>query len=123
MTAIPVEFAQGDPTADPDNAWPVSDSGEREYLHAVATVTASGDTDVVIPTSGKKLKIRWIYAISDPTSGNSPLIKVKIGSTEKFRVYALSKRQLMIGGTDEKLTINLSSGGSVAVTVIYEEIT
>lgn len=86
------------------------------------TVTDVGDTDVVTPTSGKRLKIHWVYAINNPTASSAPLIKVILGTTEKFRVYALSKRQLMIGAVDEVLKINLSAAGSVAVTVLYEEI-
>lgn len=123
MTAMEVEFAQGGPNPDPTQAWPVADSGEREYTHVVATVTASGDTTIYTPASGKKVRVHWIYAINDPTSSSAPLIKVLFGTTEKFRVYALSKRQLMTGGVNEPLKINLSGTGSVAVTVILEEVT
>lgn len=100
----------------------VSDSGEREYTHVVATVTASGDTTIHTPASGKAIRLRWIYAVNDPTSETAPLIKVKLGSTEIYRVYALSKRQLKTGAVNDALVINLSGTASVAVTAILEEI-
>lgn len=98
------------------------DSGEREYTHVVATVTASGDTTIHTPTSGKAVRLHWLYAINDPTATSAPLIKVKLGATEIYRVYALSKRQLKTGAVDAALVINLSTTGSVAVTAILEEV-
>lgn len=100
----------------------VADSGEREYTHVVATVTANGDTTVHTPASGKRIRLRWIYAINDPSSTSPPLIKVKLGATEIYRVWALSKRQMKTGGVDAPLVINLTGGGSVAVTALLEEI-
>lgn len=100
----------------------VQDSGEQEYTHVVATVTASGSTTVYTPAAGRRIRLRWVYAISDPSSATSPLIKVSLGATELYRVYALSKRQLATGPTDGALIINLSAAGSVAVTALIEEI-
>lgn len=100
------------------------DSGERDLLHAVATVNTSGDTTVVTPTSGKKLVVHWVYAITDPASSSYPLIKFVLGTREIYRAFAIAKRQQVTGATDETLKVNLSaSGPQVAVTVIYEEIT
>lgn len=116
-----VLFGQGAAGADP---WPILDATDREYLHAVATVTAIGDTTVITPTSGKKIRLHWLYAINDPTASSAPLIKVKLGGVELYRVYALSKRQRDTGPTDGTLVVNLSgSTGNVAVTAIYEEVT
>lgn len=100
----------------------VADSGERLYTHVVATVTASGDTTVHTPAAGKAIRLRWIYAINDPAATSPPLIKVKLGSTEIYRVWALSKRQLVLGAVNASLVINLTGGGTVAVTAILEEI-
>ena len=100
----------------------VQDSGEQEYTHGVATVTASGSTTVYTPASGKRVRLHWTYAISDPSASSNPLIKVLLGAEEKFRVYALSKRQTVTGPVDGALIVNLSAAGSVAVTALLEEI-
>jgi hypothetical protein len=98
------------------------DSGNYEFTHVVATVTASGDTVVYTPSAGKRIRVYWSYAITDPGSSASPLIKIILGGTEKFRVYALSKRQQMTGPVDGTLVVNLSTAASVAVTFVLEEV-
>lgn len=100
----------------------VADSGEREYTHVVATVTSSGDTVVYTPAVGKAVRLRWIYAINDPTALSAPLIKVRLGAEEKYRAWAISKRQRVTGPIDGALTINLTGSGTVAVTALLEEI-
>lgn len=100
----------------------VQDSGEQEYTHVVATVTASGSTTLYTPASGARIRLHWSYAISDPSASSNPLIKIFLGAEEKFRVYALSKRQTVTGPKDGALTINLSAAGSVAVTILLEEV-
>lgn len=97
------------------------DSGEYEYTHVVATVTASGPTTVYTPAAGKLIRLRWIYAINDPGSSASPLIKVFLGAQEYYRVFALSKRQAISGPINGPLIINLSEAAEVAVTAILEE--
>lgn len=101
---------------------PVSDSGEREYTHVVATVTASGDTTIHTPAVGKKIRLRWIYAINDPTASSAPLIKISLGASEKYRAWALSKRQRVTGPADGALVVNLSGTGTVAITALLEEV-
>ena len=100
----------------------VVDSGEQELTHVVSTVTAAGDTTLYTPAAGKRLRVRWVYAINDPGSAASPLIKVLLGGEEKFRVYAVSKRQLVLGPVDGALVINLSEAAEVAVTVLLQEV-
>lgn len=99
-----------------------ADSGEREYTHVVATVTAIGDTTIYTPAAGKRVRLRWIYLINDPTAATPTLIRVMLGAQEKYRVYALSKRQMVTGPVDGPLVINLSALGAVAVTAILEEV-
>lgn len=98
------------------------DSGEQEYTHVVATVTASGNTTVYTPASGRRVRLHWMYAINDPGAATNPLIKVFLGADEKYRVYALSKRQMATGPVNGELIINLSTTGSVAVTALLEEV-
>lgn len=101
----------------------IADSGEREYTHIVATVTAAGNTTIHTPAAGKAIRLVWIYAINDPTATTPTLIKVSLGATELYRVWALSKRQLSTGVINAPLVINLSAAGAVAVTAILEEYT
>lgn len=101
----------------------VADSGEREYLHFTADVLASDDTTLITPAAGKRIRIRWIYLINSPTAETPVKMKVRFGSNPPiYNVYALSKRQMVTGGINESLILNLSAIGDVAVTVIYEEI-
>lgn len=100
----------------------VQDSGEQEYTHVVATVTASGNTTVHTPAAGKRIRLHWMYAINDPSAATNPLIKVFLGADEKYRVYALSKRQLATGPVNGALILNLSTTGSVAVTALIQEV-
>jgi hypothetical protein len=98
------------------------DSGEYDFTHVVATITASGSTTVYTPSAGRRVRLRWIYTLNDPGSSASPLIKVFLGAEEKFRVYALSKRQFCTGPVDGALIINLSEAAEVAVTALLEEV-
>ncbi len=98
------------------------DSGEYDFTHVVATITASGSTTIYTPSSGRRIRLRWVYALNDPGSSASPLIKIFLGAEEKFRVYAVSKRQWTTGPVDGALIINLSEAAEVAVTVLLEEI-
>lgn len=98
------------------------DSAEQEFLHVVGTITSSGNTTVYTPSAGKRIRLRWLYAINDPGSAASPLIKVFLGAEEKYRVYAVSKRQMTTGPVDGSLVVNLSEAAEVAVTFLLEEI-
>lgn len=100
----------------------VADSGERVYTHVVATAIASGDTTIHTPAVGLRIRLRWMYAINDPTATSPPLIKIRLEATEIYRVWALSKRQLVVGDIDAPLVINLTGTGTVAVTAILEEV-
>lgn len=100
-----------------------ADSGENEYLHKSIDVTASDDTTLITPAAGKRIRIRWIYAINNPTATTATKIKIRFGSNPPiYNVWAISKRQKKTGAINEPLIINLSAAGDVAVTVIYEEI-
>lgn len=100
----------------------VADSGEREYDHVVDTVTVAGNTTVHTPAAGKAIRLHWAYAINNPTSATAPLIRISLGATEIYRVWALSKRQVVTGAIDAPLVVNLSIPAEVAVTFLLEEI-
>lgn len=88
-----------------------------------ATVTASGDTTVLSPALGNAIRLYWVSAINDPDEASSPLIIIKIGSTELYRVFAVAHWEVFEGVADEDLVVNLSGTGSVAFTAHYEEFT
>lgn len=102
--------------------WPTSDTSDIEYIHVTTTVTSAGSTVVYTPASGKRIRLRWVYAINDPSSTGAPLIQIFIGANEYYRCYALSKRQQVTGPVNGALSVTLSQGGSVAFTAILEEI-
>lgn len=84
-----------------------------------ATVTASGDTTIVTAGGAQVLTLYWISAINDPDEATSPLIKVKIGTTEVYRGYALAHWEKFVGAAGNNLIINLDGAASVAVTAHY----
>jgi hypothetical protein len=98
------------------------DSGEREYTHVVASVTSSGSTTIYTPGVGRRVRLYWSYALNDPGSSATPLIKIFLGADEKFRVFALSKRQQVTGPVNGALIVNLSEAADVAVTFLLEEV-
>lgn len=101
----------------------VADSGEREYLHYATDITNIGDNTVLTPAAGKRIRIRWIYAINDPTASTPCKIRIRFGTKpDIYNVWALSKRQVVTGAVNEPLIVNLSATANIAFTVIYEEI-
>lgn len=87
------------------------------------TVTASGDTTIHTPASGKAVRLFSISAATDPDQSTTPLIKVLIGSTEKTRGHVISGWEIREGAADEVLKINLSELSSVSGTAYITEFT
>lgn len=87
-----------------------------------ATATSSGDTTVYTPTAGKKVRLYWISCINDPDSSLTPLVKVKLGSAEFYRGYAIAHWEVFDGATNAALIVNLDEAGSVSITAHYAEI-
>jgi hypothetical protein len=98
------------------------DSTDSEYLRIATSVTATGDTTLVTPAAGKRIRLQWVYAINDPVASTSTKITVKLGSAVQYVAWAISKRQQLTGAVDAPLVINLSNLGDVAVTVFYQEV-
>lgn len=99
------------------------DSGERELTAVTATVVANGSTTIFTPTSGRRLRLHWIYTINDPAASAQALIGVFIGPIRHFLTFGVAKRQRITGGVDEALIINLDrAGATVAVTAFIEEL-
>jgi hypothetical protein len=100
----------------------VADSTDSEYLRVATSVTAIGDTTIVTPSSGKRIRLQWVYAINDPVASTSTKITVKLGTAVQYVAWAISKRQQLTGAVDAPLIVNLSNSGDVAVTVFYQEV-
>jgi hypothetical protein len=98
------------------------DSTDSEYLRVATSVTAIGDTTLVTPSAGKRIRLQWVYAINDPVASTSTKITVKLGTAVQYVAWAISKRQQLTGAVDAPLVINLSNVGDVAVTVFYQEV-
>jgi hypothetical protein len=100
----------------------LEDRYSKTKLVHTSVVTASGDTSIITPSSGKSIKMYWISAINDPDSSTSPLITIKIGTTSYYKAYAIAHWEIFTGAVNDSLIINLDEAGSVAITVHYEEV-
>ncbi len=100
---------------------PVSEFFNGPKLAVCATVTAAGDTTLYTPTANASVRLVWVTAINDPDEATSPLIKILLGTTELYRVYAVGHSEVFEGQTDEPLIVNLSGVASVAVTAHIQE--
>jgi hypothetical protein len=85
-----------------------------------AVVSAAGDTTVVTPTAGQKVRLVWVSFLprSDNTAGN--LVTVKLGTVPKYIGEALAHWELFDGGLGEALTVNLANAQPMAVNIHYQ---
>lgn len=104
----------------------VQDAAEQPLLLSVPfTVSAAGDNTLVTPSSNAKaVRLRRLLpTLADPDGSSTPLLSLKIGTTEIARGYVLSGRFSIAGATGAPIVLNLSKNGSVSGTVLYEEFT
>jgi len=95
---------------------------QQEFIPVSSLVTAIGDTAIYTPALGKRLRLRWVYALNDPASSSPARITIKLGTAVKYITYGISKKQVDTGPIDGALIINLSQAGNVACTFRIEEI-
>jgi hypothetical protein len=88
-----------------------------------ATVTAAGDTTVLTPPAGERLRVFWASAINDPDQETTPLVTIRLGEVEVYRAYAVAHWEIFEGGVDAPLVVNLSEPGSIALTAHYHSFT
>lgn len=105
-----------------DNGERSVDSAEKEYEHIPYLVTAAGPTTVLTPGAGKRIRLRWVYAVNSPEAAVQRRIQVSIGAKVHSLTYGISKRQKFTGEVDQPLIVTLDGVGIVAFTAIYEEI-
>lgn len=113
---------------DASHADPFPVTRAKNLTAVVATVTASGDTTIHTPTAGKAIRLHYLYAMNDPDETTTPLIKVGFGpatsiTKERYRSYGIAKERIFESAADDRLIVNLSGAGSVAITAHIEEFT
>jgi len=100
----------------------------RQLSYHSTTVTSSGDTTLITPASGKKLKI-YSFTVNNQTTSERVVI-LKIASNQFFKTY-LSRyggsdglnlgNNFIEGNADESVVVNLNSAGTVHVNIFYVE--
>ena len=88
-----------------------------------AVLSTSGDTAVLTPASGKRIRVFWVSLIPNSDNTVANLVTVKFTSTVLYLGYAIAHWEVFTGSTDEVLTVNLANAQPVAFTVHYQEIT
>lgn len=93
------------------------------------TASASGDNVVKTPTSGKKLRIKFLDVWNNGAADITVYLRFGTG-TARFKKTLAPKTGFIMnlkgcnweGGVNEALNINLSGAGTVDVTVLGQEI-
>lgn len=88
--------------------------------------STSGNHDVVTPTPGKSIRLRWIALATSADNGGEVVVTVKIGTSVLYQwplgaPGAFAHGSVREGGADEKLIVNLSASYPVFVNYEYEE--
>lgn len=93
-----------------------------------ATIAASGNTNLLTPSSGNRIQLYWLSFIPNSDNVSANLVKIGFGttggsiSTELYRAYAMAHWELFTGTANQSLIINTASNEPVAVTVHYKEV-
>lgn len=124
--ADPVTIAE--PVSINDNGGTLTTDGTYDNRYGggkssvCGTVSTAGDTTVVTPSAGNRITLYWVSAIADPQTSTNPVITILQGSTCRYSGYAVAHWEKFVGGIDEPVVVNLSTGGTtVAVTIHYTE--
>jgi hypothetical protein len=90
----------------------------------VATViSAAGDTTLVTPSSGHRLRVVWVSALPSPDNTAANRIRVRFDSSAPFYDgYAVGHWEPFDGPVDGPLIINMATSEPVAVNVHYREL-
>ena len=104
--------------------------GNPTFIAAKGTpqiITASGDTILHTPTSGKACRLRWIGIKAPKTNNAEVIINIKLGSTVIYTwilgnpdVFAHST--IRVGNINENLVINKSNTQTLYVNFDLDEV-
>ena len=92
------------------------------------TVTVSGNTTLVTPPLGRRIRLLWLGMSSSQLNGDETLVSVRFGSGTPFYRWfmgnpgAFSHWEAVEGGTDDPLVATLSASYTVQVNLTYETI-
>lgn len=101
--------------------------GKTQGAQAINT---SGNNTILTPASGKKIRLYWlglstsqdnaaeVLALAKFTTGGTPFYRWNLGAPGAF-----SHWEVVTGGTDEALVINLSGAQTVQANYTYSEVT
>lgn len=85
-----------------------------------ATVASVGDTIIRQPAAGKKITLFWVYAVADSASSVNPIIRIKLGTTELYRVIGgVSHWEPFVGDIDQPLIVHLSDAGANVIVTFH----
>lgn len=113
------------------------DGKPRSDTFNVSTVStsASGNTEVVAPSSGKRVRVLYLSFNADGANTGDVTAAIRFGAAGAL-IYTMSLKAGSIfarnigaglnyiqGATGESLYVNLSTSGTVNVTVEWEEVT
>jgi hypothetical protein len=93
-------------------------------------VSAQGNTTVASPSSGKKLRVKFLDVANDGSGDVTVAFRFGDSGDLRFKKVLGAKRFFLAnltgcdweGAVDEVLKVNLSVSGSVDVTVFAEEV-
>lgn len=88
------------------------------------TVAAAGDSTLITPSAGKRLRVVWVSAIPSPDNTSANRVRLRFaGGSNLYETYALAHWEVFDGPTDAALILNAQNAEPVSVTVHYREIT
>ena len=99
--------------------------GSGKITRAVQ-VNALGNTPVVTPTAGRRLRLFWVGMSTSENNGGEVLVLIRFGATTHYRWRmgspgAFSHWEVIEGAVDEPLTVNLDQPLPVEFNYTYEE--
>lgn len=86
-------------------------------------LTTSGDTTVITPASGKRIRLFWVAFVPNSDNSAANLVTIKIGATTYYTGYAMAHWEVFTGAVNDTVKVNLANTQAVAVTIHYMEIT
>lgn len=121
-------IVQPDPVSDGGGSLTTDGTYDERYgggkLSVALALAVAGDTVLIDPAAGRRIRVYWVSAIPNPDNGSANLVQFKFGANPSFYAsYALSHWEVFDGGIDENLIVNLQNAQPVAITVHYREIT
>lgn len=91
------------------------------------TITASGDTTIYTPASGKKLTLFWVFLSASQGNVNEALATVRLGAKVAYTVYLGAPgafghwEPILADNPNDPLIVNLSAAANVAVSFTTTE--